>query len=66
MPDDAIGLLPTAGLAHAECALVHMLESPGPHAIDRPAVHADGAERNSALTEEQWQTLVRALAADET
>lgn len=66
MPDDAIGLLPTAGLAHAECALVHMLESPGRCAIDQRARGADERERNSGLTEEQWQTLLRALSADGT
>ena len=34
MCDDAIGLVPPAGLAHAECALVHMLESSGSHAAE--------------------------------
>ena len=63
MCDDAIGLVPTAGLAHAECALVHMLESSEPHAADRYAGRTGGAEQRSGLTEEQWQTLLRALSA---
>ena len=63
MCDDAIGLVPPARLAHAECALVHMLESSEPHAVDRYPGRTGAAERRSGLTEEQWQTLLRALSA---
>ena len=64
MPDDAIGLLPGARPAHAECALVHMLGSSQPHGADD-----QGAGRNrrtaqrSGLTDEQWETLLRVLSA---
>jgi hypothetical protein len=63
MPDDAIGLLPRAGLAHAECALVHMLDSAEPQATEHGQASAHAREQRSGLTEEQWQTLLRAVGA---
>jgi hypothetical protein len=64
-PDDAIGLLPHVGFAHAECALVHMLESSGDHATEQPAGRAGPALPPSLSAEEQRLALLRALLSDD-
>jgi hypothetical protein len=65
MPDDALGLIPTGRLAHAECALAHMLGSPEPRATDPLSVEKDAAEQRCDLPEHQWETLLGALLTGE-
>ncbi len=57
--DDAVGLLP-AGIAHAECALVHMLELSESHQAEHVADSA-ASRRESQVRE--FEGAVRALLA---
>ena len=57
--EDAIGLV-QAGVAHAECALVHMFESP---TLDQSLDHANARTRpeSQQMSDEQWRALLAAL-----
>jgi hypothetical protein len=62
-PEDAIGLVPE-GTTHAECALVHMLESQPLQTVRDDRGVASSSHRERA-DEEQWRALLRELFADE-
>jgi hypothetical protein len=61
--DDAIGLLP-AGISHAECGLVRMLELVEPHEPKHGRDSPSSARPDSRLSHAQWSELLRALDHD--
>jgi hypothetical protein len=63
--DDAIGLLPEIGFAHAECALVHMFASSNLKATEQPTGCSGRACARSHADDERWGAVLRDLLADD-